>query len=112
MDRVAGFTGGGGGGPRGGSVNSASVFIQLKPLAERHYISTDEVSRRLNGKLNVGTAKKLAGIEEKKAAPAPDANENLSPLTVKTHVKHAMDKLEADTRTEAVASALRQSLIT
>ncbi len=35
----------------------------------------------------------------------------ISPLTVRTHVKHAMEKLEADTRTEAVASALRQSLI-
>jgi DNA-binding NarL/FixJ family response regulator len=37
---------------------------------------------------------------------------SISPLTVKTHVKNAMGKLEADTRTEAVASALRQSLIT
>ena len=37
---------------------------------------------------------------------------SISPLTVKTHVRHAMNKLEADTRTEAVASALRQSLIT
>ena len=37
---------------------------------------------------------------------------SISPLTVRTHVKHAMDKLEADTRTQAVASALRQSLIT
>jgi len=36
---------------------------------------------------------------------------SISPLTVRTHVKHAMDKLEADTRTQAVASALRQSLI-
>ena len=36
----------------------------------------------------------------------------ISPLTVKTHVKNAMDRLEADTRTEAVATALRQSLIT
>ncbi len=36
----------------------------------------------------------------------------ISPLTVRTHVKHAMDKLEADTRTQAVATALRQSLIT
>lgn len=35
----------------------------------------------------------------------------ISPLTVRTHVKNAMIKLEADTRTEAVASALRQSLI-
>jgi DNA-binding NarL/FixJ family response regulator len=30
---------------------------------------------------------------------------------VRTYVKKAMDKLEADTRTQAVASALRQSLI-
>jgi DNA-binding NarL/FixJ family response regulator len=37
---------------------------------------------------------------------------SISPLTVRTHVKHAMEKLEADTRTEAVAQALRQSLIT
>ena len=37
---------------------------------------------------------------------------SISPLTVKSHVKNAMDRLEADTRTEAVASALRQSLIT
>jgi DNA-binding NarL/FixJ family response regulator len=36
---------------------------------------------------------------------------SISPLTVRTHVKKAMDKLEADTRTEAVAQALRQSLI-
>jgi DNA-binding NarL/FixJ family response regulator len=35
----------------------------------------------------------------------------ISPLTVRTHVKNVMDKLEADTRTQAVASALRQSLI-
>ncbi len=35
----------------------------------------------------------------------------ISPLTVRTHVKNAMTKLEADTRTQAVASALRQSLI-
>jgi DNA-binding NarL/FixJ family response regulator len=35
----------------------------------------------------------------------------ISPLTVQTHVKHAMDKLEADTRTHAVARALRESLI-
>jgi DNA-binding NarL/FixJ family response regulator len=35
----------------------------------------------------------------------------ISPLTVATHVQHAMAKLDADTRTQAVASALRQSLI-
>jgi DNA-binding NarL/FixJ family response regulator len=36
---------------------------------------------------------------------------SISPLTVRTHVKHAMEKLEADTRTQAVARALRESLI-
>jgi len=36
---------------------------------------------------------------------------SISPLTVRTHVKKAMEKLEADTRTQAVANALRQSLI-
>jgi DNA-binding NarL/FixJ family response regulator len=35
----------------------------------------------------------------------------ISPFTVRTHVKKAMDKLEADTRTEAVARAMRASLI-
>jgi DNA-binding NarL/FixJ family response regulator len=37
---------------------------------------------------------------------------SISPLTVRTHVKKAMEKLEADTRTQAVARALRESLIT
>ncbi len=36
---------------------------------------------------------------------------HLSPYTVRTHVQNAMEKLEADTRTQAVATALRQSLI-
>ena len=35
----------------------------------------------------------------------------ISPETVRTHVRKAMRKLVADTRTEAVAKALRQSLI-
>jgi DNA-binding NarL/FixJ family response regulator len=35
----------------------------------------------------------------------------ISPLTVRTHVRKAMEKLEADTRTQAVATALRESLI-
>jgi DNA-binding NarL/FixJ family response regulator len=36
---------------------------------------------------------------------------SISPATVATHVQHVMAKLEADTRTQAVASALRQALI-
>ena len=35
----------------------------------------------------------------------------ISPDTVRTHVRKAMSKLDADTRTQAVATALRQSLI-
>jgi DNA-binding NarL/FixJ family response regulator len=35
----------------------------------------------------------------------------ISPETVRSHVRKAMRKLEADTRTEAVATALRRSLI-
>jgi DNA-binding NarL/FixJ family response regulator len=36
---------------------------------------------------------------------------HISPETVRTHVRKAMTKLEADTRTQAVAIALRQSII-
>jgi DNA-binding NarL/FixJ family response regulator len=35
----------------------------------------------------------------------------ISPETVRTHVRNAMTKLKADTRTKAVATALRQSII-
>jgi DNA-binding NarL/FixJ family response regulator len=36
---------------------------------------------------------------------------HISPETVRTHVRKAMAKLEAETRTHAVATALRQSII-
>jgi DNA-binding NarL/FixJ family response regulator len=36
---------------------------------------------------------------------------HISAETVRTHVRKAMSKLEADTRTQAVATALRQSII-
>jgi DNA-binding NarL/FixJ family response regulator len=35
----------------------------------------------------------------------------ISPETVRTHIRKAMDKLDADTRTQAVADAIRQHLI-
>jgi DNA-binding NarL/FixJ family response regulator len=35
----------------------------------------------------------------------------ISPETVKSHVRHILTKLEADTRTHAVAIALRESII-
>jgi len=51
------------------------------------------------------------------AGPDGHSNEEIgkrlftSAETVRTYVRKAMKKLEADTRTEAVAKALRQSLI-
>lgn len=48
------------------------------------------------------------GLTNDKVATTLD----ISPETVQSHVRHAMVKLEADTRTEAVATALRHSLIT
>ena len=36
---------------------------------------------------------------------------SISPLTVRTHVQHIMEKLRCETRTQAVAVALRESLI-
>jgi multidrug efflux pump len=44
---VTGTVGGGGGGPRGGSTNTANVFIQLKPLDQRGGMSTDAVIERM-----------------------------------------------------------------
>lgn len=38
-------------------------------------------------------------------------NLHISPDTVRAHVRKAMERLDADTRTEAVATALRQQLI-
>jgi len=52
VQSVAGFTGGGGGGPRGGSVNSANVFVQVKPLDQRvGHMKSDDVARLLSKKL-------------------------------------------------------------
>jgi multidrug efflux pump len=51
VESVVGSTGGGGG-PRGGSINSASVFVQLKPLSQRDgHLQTDDVVDRLRTKL-------------------------------------------------------------
>jgi DNA-binding CsgD family transcriptional regulator len=36
---------------------------------------------------------------------------SISPETVQSHVRNAMGKLKADTRTEAVATALRLAII-
>jgi DNA-binding CsgD family transcriptional regulator len=35
----------------------------------------------------------------------------ISPETIQSHIRNAMGKLKADTRTQAVATALRSSLL-
>jgi multidrug efflux pump len=49
VDTAVGFTGGGQG-PGGGSTNSGTVFVSLKPLRERT-LSADQVIERLRGEL-------------------------------------------------------------
>jgi multidrug efflux pump len=49
VDTAVGFTGGGGG-PSGGSTNSGTVFVSLKPLRDRK-LSADEVIGRLRSDL-------------------------------------------------------------
>jgi multidrug efflux pump len=50
VQNVTGFTGSGGGGPRGGATNSGSVFVQLVPENQRN-VSTDQVITRLRNEL-------------------------------------------------------------
>jgi DNA-binding NarL/FixJ family response regulator len=75
-----------------GMFASTSITERLPSLSQRER----EVLRLLSeGKTNEQIGKELF----------------ISPETVRTHVRKAMDKLDADTRTQAVATALRQSLI-
>jgi len=59
VENVLGSTGGGGGGPRGGATNTGNVFIQLKPLADRGRLSTDDVIQRIRTKLGDVTGARL-----------------------------------------------------
>jgi multidrug efflux pump len=59
VESVVGSTGSGGGGPRGGATNTGNVFIQLKPLAERGGLSTDDVIQRVRAKLGNVTGARL-----------------------------------------------------
>jgi len=59
VESVVGSTGSGGGGPRGGATNTGNVFIQLKPLAERGGLSTDDVIQRVRTKLGNVTGARL-----------------------------------------------------
>jgi multidrug efflux pump len=51
VDNVIGFSGGAGGG--GATVNTARMFVALKPLEERGHLTADQVITRLRGKLTV-----------------------------------------------------------
>jgi DNA-binding NarL/FixJ family response regulator len=75
-----------------GSLATAEVAQKLPALTQRE---RDVLRLLANGQSNEEIGKALF----------------ISPETVRTHVRKAMDKLEADTRTEAVAKALRQKLI-
>jgi DNA-binding NarL/FixJ family response regulator len=75
-----------------GFLVSGDVATQLPALTQRER----EVLRLLaDGRANEEIGKQL----------------HISPETVRTHVRKAMAKLDADTRTEAVATALRQHII-
>jgi DNA-binding NarL/FixJ family response regulator len=74
------------------AVASPAAVSSLPPLTPRE---REILSLIANGLTNEKVATTLA----------------ISPETVQSHVRHAMVKLEADTRTEAVATALRHSLI-
>ncbi len=65
VESLVGFTGGGGGGGGGGAVNSASVFVALKPLSQRD-VSVDQVIARLRPKLNqvAGARLFLQGVQD------------------------------------------------
>jgi multidrug efflux pump len=51
VDNVIGFSGGSGGG--GATVNTARMFVALKPLGDRGHLTADQVITRLRGKLMV-----------------------------------------------------------
>jgi multidrug efflux pump len=59
VQTVTGTIGGGGGGPRGGATNTGSIFIQLKPLADRGGMATDDVIDRMRGKFDSVTGARL-----------------------------------------------------
>ena len=75
-----------------GVLASAQAIDQLPALSQRE---RDVLRLLANGMSNEQIGKELF----------------ISPETVRTYVRKAMDKLDADTRTQAVATALRESLI-
>jgi DNA-binding NarL/FixJ family response regulator len=75
-----------------GVLVGAPATVQVRTLTQRE---RDVLRLLADGRANEGIASELG----------------ISAETVRTHIRKAMDKLDADTRTHAVAMALRQSLI-
>ncbi|NBF01385.1 MMPL family transporter [Pseudomonas sp. Fl5BN2] len=65
VDTVGGFVGGGGGGGGGGAINSAQLFIALKPLGQRHD-SADQVIAQIRRTLGdmPGTRLYLQSVQD------------------------------------------------
>ena len=58
VENVGSTIGSSGSGPNSSSANQGKLFISLKPLAERDYVSTNKIIDRLRGKL-----KKVVGMD-------------------------------------------------
>ena len=78
----------------------------LIPVSSRRLSSTGQ---RLRTSSRMASRLRLAS--EGNTNDAIGSKLFISPDTVRSHMRHAMEKLEADSRTEAVAKALRQHLI-
>jgi DNA-binding NarL/FixJ family response regulator len=81
-------------------VDPALAGLLAGPQAAEHLPTVTKREREVLRLLAAGMRNEQVAIEL-----------SISPLTVRSHVKNAMEKLEADTRTEAVAKAIRESLI-
>jgi DNA-binding NarL/FixJ family response regulator len=109
-------------GARGFVLKEAPV-IELVRAVERVAAGESYVDPVLAGILvGIGLNQRIAALTEREREVLrllADGRSNeeigrqlfVSPQTVRTHVRKAMVKLEAETRTHAVATALRQSII-
>jgi DNA-binding NarL/FixJ family response regulator len=109
-------------GARGFVLKEAPV-VELVRAVERVAAGESYVDPVLAGVLvGIGLNQRIAALTEREREVLrllADGHSNeeigkqlfVSPQTVRTHVRKAMLKLEAETRTHAVATALRQSII-
>ena len=108
-------------GVRGFVLKEAPLADQVRAL-ERVVRGEAYIDPVLAGALVNGRADQVASLTQREREVLrmlADGHSNeeigkrlhISPETVRTHVRKAMAKLDADTRTQAVAIALRQSII-